>query len=109
LCSRHKINRTKFLTDSGEAIACYTCFEPFGTLALRYSDCWFFHGLQVLVVQASEAPNDLRSTAQANPVGENTHDATKRNASESSAFSSTKAAPEGTYKAREIVAYDDLF
>ncbi|XP_015699360.2 uncharacterized protein At1g27050 [Oryza brachyantha] len=60
---------------------------------------------KVLVVQASEAPG----IAQANPVGEPLRDATKRNASESSAFASTKAAPEAAYKAREIVAYDDLF
>uniref|UniRef100_A0A0E0JPF9 RRM domain-containing protein n=1 Tax=Oryza punctata TaxID=4537 RepID=A0A0E0JPF9_ORYPU len=64
---------------------------------------------KVLVVQASEAPNNSRSIDQANPAGETTHDATKRNASESSAFSTTRAAPEGTYKAREIIAYDDLF
>ncbi|KAL5229190.1 hypothetical protein ABZP36_017455 [Zizania latifolia] len=64
---------------------------------------------KVLVVQSSETPNNSRTVAQANPVGGALHDAAKRNASES-VFSRIKAAaPEASYKAREIVAYDDLF
>lgn len=84
-------------------------FVLFGTLALRYSDCYFFHVMQVLVLQASEAPNNLRSVVRADPAEAPLHDATTKNASDASAMPSSKSAPEATYKAREIVAYDDLF
>uniref|UniRef100_A0A0D9V6F8 RRM domain-containing protein n=1 Tax=Leersia perrieri TaxID=77586 RepID=A0A0D9V6F8_9ORYZ len=64
---------------------------------------------KVLVVQANEAPNNSSNIAQANLVGETPHDVTKRIGSKSSVFSRIKAAPEATNKAREIIAYDDLF
>lgn len=70
-----------------------------------------FHGVQVLVVQASEAPHNSRSTIMAaEPAGRSLwHDATVKNVTDNSAILSSKAASGATYRAREIVAYDDLF
>jgi hypothetical protein len=69
-----------------------------------------FHAIQVLVVQASEAPHNSISTIRAaEPAGRSSQDATVKNVIDNSAILSSKAASGATYKAREIVAYDDLF
>ncbi|KAL6616163.1 hypothetical protein ACP70R_038433 [Stipagrostis hirtigluma subsp. patula] len=64
---------------------------------------------KVLVVQASEAPRNPKIiVGAADPEGRSSHAATKKSAVDDSA-KSAKAAPEATYEAREIIAYDDLF
>jgi hypothetical protein len=68
-------------------------------LKLLFYFCW----IQVLVVQASEAPNDQKSVVQSNPA-----DATKNVAGDASSILS-RLGPRAIHKAREIVAYDDLF
>jgi hypothetical protein len=66
--------------------------------------------IQVLVVQASDAPNNSKTIDRAaDPARRSLHDATKKNANNDSAIPGSKAAAGVTYKAREIVAYDDLF
>ncbi|KAG0539645.1 hypothetical protein BDA96_03G339800 [Sorghum bicolor] len=62
---------------------------------------------KVLVVQASAAPHN--SIRAAESAGRSSHDATVKNVTDNSAMLSSKAASGVTYKAREIVAYDDLF
>ncbi|XP_062186312.1 uncharacterized protein At1g27050 [Phragmites australis] len=65
---------------------------------------------KVLIVQASEALNNSKSVVRAaDPAGQSLHDATANNVIDDSAVPSSKAASRATYKAREIVAYDDLF
>ena len=59
---------------------------------------------KVLVVQASEAPNNSTSVVQSDPA-----DASNNIASDALAIPSSRIAPEAIHKAREIVAYDDLF
>lgn len=51
----------------------------------------------------------MKSVVRTDPTEAPLHDATKKNPSDASAIPSSKSAPEATYKAREIVAYDDLF
>ena len=64
--------------------------------------------IQVLVVQASEAAKNSKSIIRAaDPAGRSSHDATKNNANDDLATPGSKAGV--TYRAREIVAYDDLF
>ncbi|CAM0883364.1 unnamed protein product [Alopecurus aequalis] len=58
---------------------------------------------KVLVVQACEAPNDQKSVVQSDPA-----DAAKNGARDASAILS-RLGPKAIHKAREIVAYDDLF
>ena len=68
------------------------------------------HVIQVLVVQASEAAKNSKSIIRAaDPAGRSSHDATKNNANDDLATPGSKAAAGVTYRAREIVAYDDLF
>jgi hypothetical protein len=65
--------------------------------------------IQVLVVQASEAAKNSKSIVRAaDPAGRSSHDATKNNANDDLAAPGSKAAGV-TCRAREIVAYDDLF
>ncbi|CAL4947151.1 unnamed protein product [Urochloa decumbens] len=65
---------------------------------------------KVLVVQASDVPNNSKGIARAaDPAGRSSHDETKNNANDDSAISDSKTAAGMTYKVREIVAYDDLF
>lgn len=59
---------------------------------------------KVLVVQASEAPNNSKNVVPSEPA-----DATDNGASDTSAIPRSRVAPEVIHKAREIVAYDDLF
>ncbi|KAF7031056.1 LOW QUALITY PROTEIN: hypothetical protein CFC21_042436 [Triticum aestivum] len=59
---------------------------------------------KVLVVQANEAPNNSTSVIQSEPA-----DASNNIASDTLAIPSSRIAPEAIHKAREIVAYDDLF
>ncbi|KAM3332947.1 hypothetical protein ACQJBY_028200 [Aegilops geniculata] len=59
---------------------------------------------KVLVVQAIEAPNNSTSMVQTDPA-----DASNNIASDALAIPSSRIAPEAIHKAREIVAYDDLF
>ena len=59
---------------------------------------------KVLVVQASEAPNNSTSVVQSDPA-----DASNNFVSDALAIPSSRIAPEAIHKAREIVAYDDLF
>ncbi|TVU34904.1 hypothetical protein EJB05_16760 [Eragrostis curvula] len=62
---------------------------------------------KVLVVQASEEPNRSKNVlGAADSAG---HHPTTKNEVGNAAILSSKAAPEVTYKAREMVAYDDLF
>jgi glycerate-2-kinase len=70
----------------------------FGTKLLFYF-CW----IQVLVVQASEVPNDQKTVVQSDPT-----DATKNGVGDASAILS-RLGPRAIHKSREIVAYDDLF
>ncbi|PVH37965.1 hypothetical protein PAHAL_5G136800 [Panicum hallii] len=64
---------------------------------------------KVLVVQASEAAKNSKSIVRAaDPAGRSSHDATKNNANDDLAAPGSKAAGV-TCRAREIVAYDDLF
>uniref|UniRef100_A0ACD5WLG0 Uncharacterized protein n=1 Tax=Avena sativa TaxID=4498 RepID=A0ACD5WLG0_AVESA len=58
---------------------------------------------KVIVVQASEGPNDQKSVVQSDPAG-----ATKNGAGDASSILS-RLGPRAIHKAREIVAYDDLF
>jgi hypothetical protein len=62
---------------------------------------------QVLFVQASEASNSPKKVIRAADLA--VHHVTTNNAIGSSVVLSSKASPEVTYKAREMVAYDDLF
>ncbi|XP_051226194.1 uncharacterized protein At1g27050 [Lolium perenne] len=58
---------------------------------------------KVLVVQASEVPNDQKTVVQSDPT-----DATKNGVGDASAILS-RLGPRAIHKSREIVAYDDLF
>ncbi|KAJ1285663.1 hypothetical protein BS78_03G295100 [Paspalum vaginatum] len=58
---------------------------------------------KVLVVPASEAPKDSKGTVRSS------HDTMVKTVIANSASPTSKVAPGVTYKAREIVAYDDLF
>jgi hypothetical protein len=77
---------------------CNCSLANFGTKLLFYF-CW----IQVLVVQASEAPNDQKTVVQSDPT-----DATKNGVGDASAILS-RLGPRAIHKSREIVAYDDLF
>ncbi|KAM0836849.1 hypothetical protein ACQ4PT_062048 [Festuca glaucescens] len=67
-------------------------------------DCGITIGSKkVLVVQASEAPNEQKSVVQSDPA-----DATKNGVGDASAILS-RLGPRAIHKSREIVAYDDLF
>ncbi|KAM3351851.1 hypothetical protein ACQJBY_023625 [Aegilops geniculata] len=59
---------------------------------------------KVLVVQASEVPNNLTSVVQSDPA-----DVSNNIANDALAITSSRIAPETIHKVREIVAYDDLF
>ncbi|KAL6845252.1 hypothetical protein ACP4OV_024747 [Aristida adscensionis] len=89
---------------SGEAAmaAITASLDPDGGIAIGSK--------KVLVVQASEVPNNLKTVVlAADPAGRSSYDATKKSPVDDSAIQSAKAAPQATYEAREIVAYDDLF
>ena len=68
-------------------------------LKLFFYFCW----IQVLVLQSSETLDDQKSVVQSDPA-----DATKNGARDASAILS-RLGPKAIHKAREIVAYDDLF
>lgn len=83
---------------------CILCLACTLFANLWCSDWCFFRLIQVLVVQASEAPNNLTSVVQSDPA-----DASNNIASDALAIPSSRIAPEAIHEAREIVAYDDLF